>query len=147
MMRETFDAVGGFDPDFFLYGEEESLCARVRALGGSAVYEPRARVRHEGGTSTTKAQAFSLFHKFRSRAVTLRKVHGAVRGRLAVAMIGLALAVAWLRALLGGSLFRARSGMDQAYFRTAYAGLIAGSRARLTHPDLYWLLSSQQRSD
>lgn len=46
--RAAFDAVGGFDEDFFLYKEEEDLCLRIRRAGGRVVYVPDAEVRHIG---------------------------------------------------------------------------------------------------
>jgi len=46
--RTAFDALGGFDEGFFLYKEEEDLCARLRAGGGVVLYEPAVSVRHVG---------------------------------------------------------------------------------------------------
>jgi len=46
--RRAFDAVGGFDPGFFLYKEEEDLFLRIRAQGGRVRYVPSVRVRHDG---------------------------------------------------------------------------------------------------
>jgi GT2 family glycosyltransferase len=44
----AFDAVGGFDEQFFLYKEDEDLCLRVRERGEQVVYEPSIIVRHFG---------------------------------------------------------------------------------------------------
>ena len=52
--REAFDAVGGFDPAFFLYKEEEDLFLRIRRNGGRVRYEPTVRVRHEGGVVASR---------------------------------------------------------------------------------------------
>ena len=46
--RRAFDAVGGFDPGFFLYKEEEDLFLRIRRRGGRIRYVPSVRVRHDG---------------------------------------------------------------------------------------------------
>jgi N-acetylglucosaminyl-diphospho-decaprenol L-rhamnosyltransferase len=46
--REAFDAVGGFDPEFFLYKEEEDLFLRIRQAGGRVRYQPSVTVRHDG---------------------------------------------------------------------------------------------------
>lgn len=46
--------LGGFDPAFFMYGEEADLCARARALGARPLVTPEATIVHLGGASTTR---------------------------------------------------------------------------------------------
>src|SRR5262249_49586188 len=46
LRRAAFDAVGGFDPAYFLYGEDVDLSWRLRAAGWRLRYVPRATVRH-----------------------------------------------------------------------------------------------------
>jgi N-acetylglucosaminyl-diphospho-decaprenol L-rhamnosyltransferase len=50
--REAFDAVGGFDEAFPLYGEELDIATRLRALDRSALFTPTAEVIHAVGVST-----------------------------------------------------------------------------------------------
>ncbi len=49
---DAFFGVGGFDPFFFLYCEEEDLSLRMRRAGWEAWVIPNARIEHEGGAST-----------------------------------------------------------------------------------------------
>lgn len=49
-----FEAVGGFDEDTFLYGEENLLFAKFRALGRKCALLPNERYIHAHGTSITK---------------------------------------------------------------------------------------------
>ena len=49
---EAFDAVGGFDEGFPLYGEEIDIATRLRALDRSALFTPAAEVIHAVGVST-----------------------------------------------------------------------------------------------
>lgn len=49
--RELFDALGGFDVDFFMHFEDAELCARVAEAGRDVWCVPQARiVHHEGGS-------------------------------------------------------------------------------------------------
>lgn len=50
--REAFDAVGGFDPAYFMYFEDLDLCERIGRAGWQNVYVPTAVVVHEGAAST-----------------------------------------------------------------------------------------------
>ncbi len=43
--------LGGFDPAFFMYGEEVDLCTRARKKGFPCFYTPGATVIHYGGAS------------------------------------------------------------------------------------------------
>jgi GT2 family glycosyltransferase len=49
--RAFWARLGGFDPKFFMYGEEADLCARARALGARPMMTPDARIIHYGGAS------------------------------------------------------------------------------------------------
>ena len=52
--RHAFDAVGGFDPGFFLYKEEEDLFLRIRQAGGRVLYVPSVTVRHDGAAVASR---------------------------------------------------------------------------------------------
>jgi N-acetylglucosaminyl-diphospho-decaprenol L-rhamnosyltransferase len=52
--RDAFDGVGGFDPEFFLFKEEEDLFLRIRRRGGRVLYLPTVRVRHDGGVVASR---------------------------------------------------------------------------------------------
>lgn len=47
--RKTLDRVGGFDPLFFLYGEDDDWCARAERLGFTIAVIPAARAIHARG--------------------------------------------------------------------------------------------------
>ena len=54
MMRsETFRQVAGFNPDYFMYGEDMDLCARIRHLGLKVYHLPMVEIIHHGGRSST----------------------------------------------------------------------------------------------
>lgn len=54
LRRKAFDAVGGFDPRYFMYFEDLDLCRRLAAAGWSSVYVPSAVVEHTGAHSTRR---------------------------------------------------------------------------------------------
>jgi GT2 family glycosyltransferase len=49
--REIWDELGGFDPEFFMYGEDWDLCMRARKLGYRSLFCPEAQIIHYGGAS------------------------------------------------------------------------------------------------
>ncbi len=57
MRADTFRKVGGFSPEYFMYGEDMDLCARVRQNGLKVCHVPAAVVVHHGGGSSN--QGFS----------------------------------------------------------------------------------------
>lgn len=68
---ETFKQIGGFDPTFFLYYEEEDLCKRTSDAGFDVWFLPSAKYAHIGFASTNnnssmKIEAFlSMMHYLR----------------------------------------------------------------------------------
>ncbi len=50
--RALYEAVGGFDPKLFMYGEDVDLSWRIRALGYEVRYVPWAAALHETYTSS-----------------------------------------------------------------------------------------------
>lgn len=54
LRREAFEAVGGFDPGYFMYFEDVDLGDRLGRAGWQSVYVPHARITHLGGTTTQR---------------------------------------------------------------------------------------------
>lgn len=52
IQAETFRRVNGFSPQYFMYGEDMDLCAKVRAAGWRVFHVPDAEVVHHGGGSS-----------------------------------------------------------------------------------------------
>ena len=52
--RDAFDAVGGFDPAYFMYFEDVDLGERLGKAGWQNVYVPSAAVVHTGGHATAR---------------------------------------------------------------------------------------------
>jgi GT2 family glycosyltransferase len=60
---DVMKAVGGFDEDFFLYGEDQDLCLRIRKLGFEIGYIESAVVVHLGGQSERQTPLPELWQK------------------------------------------------------------------------------------
>lgn len=71
--RSVLEQVGGFDPRFFVYGEEMDLQYRIKKSGWEVVYVPSPGVIHFGGRSTTQAGLIASLHEYRGRWIFVRK--------------------------------------------------------------------------
>ena len=102
---DVLAALGGFDPQFFMYSEETDLCRRIKRAGWRVVYDPAAIVIHAEGRSSgqVSAQRHILFN--RSKVRYARKWHGpvwaALLRRYLLAEFRLQLASESVKALLG----------------------------------------------
>jgi N-acetylglucosaminyl-diphospho-decaprenol L-rhamnosyltransferase len=76
--RPCWDAVGEWDPSFFLYSEETDFCLRAQARGFQTWYEPRAVCAHLGAGSgqTDKTHAMQIINRVR----LFRRYHGPMSG-------------------------------------------------------------------
>ncbi|HQC34862.1 MAG TPA: glycosyltransferase family 2 protein [Methanoculleus sp.] len=70
---ELVRIIGGFDEDYFLYGEDQELCLQIRRRGYEIGYIAEATVRHIGGHSETKAAADRWGRKARAEYLFYRK--------------------------------------------------------------------------
>lgn len=71
--RRLFIELGGFDEEFFLYGEEECLARKLAGLGYSTVLDTRATITHTQHTSLVKTGGFAVEQYFRTRALVYRR--------------------------------------------------------------------------
>ncbi|MEE8300653.1 MAG: glycosyltransferase family 2 protein [Desulfatiglandales bacterium] len=72
--RGIVEGLGGFDESFFLYGEEQDLCLRVRKAGSTIGYIPDSVVVHWGGQSERNALPVEVWKKkFDAELVFYRK--------------------------------------------------------------------------
>jgi GT2 family glycosyltransferase len=55
MKREAYEKTGGFDQDFFMYGEDLDLCYRIQKEGYEVFYVHSAQIIHYKGESTKRS--------------------------------------------------------------------------------------------
>jgi GT2 family glycosyltransferase len=58
--KAMLDRIGGFDEDFFAYGDDAELGLRARIAGWKCIYTPAAVVRHHRGATLGKDSAWRL---------------------------------------------------------------------------------------
>ncbi len=72
LRRETWDALGGFDPAFTMYGEEADLCRRAQKMGARPAITPEATIIHYGGASE-KVPADRIIRVLRAKAELIKR--------------------------------------------------------------------------
>jgi GT2 family glycosyltransferase len=72
--KEMLDRIGGFDEDFFAYGDDAELGLRARIAGWRCLYTPAAVVRHHRGSTLGKASARRLELIERNRVLLALKL-------------------------------------------------------------------------
>lgn len=127
LRREAFDAVGGFDPAFFLYGEEVDLCYRLWQAGWEVHYTPAATVLHVGGRARPELEV----RRVESARLFYRRHYPPVRAALLDGLIRTAMRLRWLRDSLRLRLardgrLRSRLAEDLAVWRGVLRGLKTG---------------------
>lgn len=119
--RSIFEELGGFDPNIFLFYEDDDLCFRMRQRGWKLMTVEGAVARHNRGNSTARSPAMTYrtpFHQAWSRQYVLKK-HGKRRDAVAVLLRSTAKYVA---AVLTGNTMR----------KARHAGSLAGTWTAIT---------------
>jgi GT2 family glycosyltransferase len=74
--RDAFERIGGFDENFFMYGEDADLCARLRDAGWGVELCRAARFVHVGGGSSRSEPADMHVELLRSWLRLIAKLRG-----------------------------------------------------------------------
>lgn len=117
--RTAWEAAGGFDPHFFVYGEDQDLALRLRLAGWSAAASLAARGVHLGGATTGSDSPFQRRHAGFGRGFILRR-YGVLRTRHAPRALVIELLTVLAGLIRSGSLTPLRARV--AGFRAAGAG-------------------------
>lgn len=70
--HDPWEQLGGFNPVFFMYGEEVDLCLRARKLGYKPLFTPDAVIVHHGGASEPRG-VDKLVKVLRSECTIIRE--------------------------------------------------------------------------
>ncbi|MCX2680812.1 glycosyltransferase family 2 protein [Galbibacter sp. EGI 63066] len=71
--KEVFNALGGFDEDYFAHQEEIDLCWRAQNRGYKIVYTGASKVYHVGGATLNNMNPKKTFLNFRNSLFSITK--------------------------------------------------------------------------
>lgn len=69
--HELWQQIGGFNPLFFMYGEEVDLCLRAKKVGAQPMFTPKAEIVHYGGASE-QSQGDRSLKVFKAKSALIR---------------------------------------------------------------------------
>lgn len=96
--KMILDRLGGFDEDYFMYGEDLDLCYRIREIGYRIVYMPEYRITHlkyKSGLSSKSEEVRARTRKHFHEAMKLfyrkhyAKLHSSIVNGIMYALIDL----------------------------------------------------------
>ena len=86
---DVIKQVGGFDPAFFMYGEDLDLCYRVKQTGRSIMYVHSTSIVHYKGESTKRSSMNEVRVFYEAMAIFARKHYGQSRIFLGLLRMGI----------------------------------------------------------
>jgi N-acetylglucosaminyl-diphospho-decaprenol L-rhamnosyltransferase len=106
--RAAFEAVGGFDPAYFMFVEDVDLCARLREAGWRVVFAPVAQVVHAIGGSVSRKRYRMIVEHARSLDRFFGRRYATGPRRLSRPLVRLGL-VAWALSVMAWSAVRGQT--------------------------------------
>lgn len=104
--RSLWEKLNGFDPVFFMYGEEADLCLRARALGARPMVTPDAAIIHYGGASE-KVRADKMVRLMKAKVTLIDRHWGPLErplGRLLLrSFVMMNISAFWVLGKVSGS--------------------------------------------
>ncbi|HCN05322.1 MAG TPA: hypothetical protein DIS79_06850 [Bacteroidetes bacterium] len=94
MVRE----IGGFDPAFFMYGEDVDLCYRIQKTGKTVMYVPTTTIVHFKGESTRRSSMDDVKVFYDAMEIFARKHFG--KNAIWLVFLRLGIRIRWFIALL-----------------------------------------------
>lgn len=106
--RALWEAMGGFDLDYFMYGEEADLCLRARRQGARPRVTPEAEIMHVAGAST-RQQSRKRRMVLKARATLVRRHWSPRRVPMGLSILWAGVGLRYLAARLGATVLRSES--------------------------------------
>lgn len=134
MIKKTvLERTGGFDEDFFMYGEDIDLSYRIQKAGYKNLYLASTSIIHFKGESSVKGSPRYVKMFYRAMEVFVKKHYGGTRKAAFAVLLRTGI---WLRASIGfiaGFVKKTRSAAIGKTFKTPTKILIASDEKELQH--------------
>jgi GT2 family glycosyltransferase len=98
--REVLHKTGGFDSDFFMYGEDIDLSYRIQKQGYKNFYFPETTIIHFKGESTKKGSLNYVKMFYKAMSIFVSKHYGGITAAIYRFAINIAI---WLRAIVSAA--------------------------------------------
>ena len=120
----AYRKVGGFDPEIFLYFDDDDICNRMRQAGYSLLLEPESKIMHLNGGSVRPSLHYK-WEKFWNYGWARLYIENKYRGRKAAVSLGLKHILRFLPKAIGYGLIlkREKALRDMARFAGTMAYL------------------------
>jgi len=76
LSREAYEKTGGFDEDYFMYGEDIDLCYRIKKTGLAVFYVHSTSTVHFKGESTRRSVINEVYVFYEAMRIFVRKHYG-----------------------------------------------------------------------
>jgi O-antigen biosynthesis protein len=104
--KQLYNTVGGFDEDFFMYGEDVDLSYRIQQAGFTNYYIANTSIIHFKGESTQRV-SYSYVHRFyKAMQLFVQKHYGTAYKKSLIALIQLAIIVKAISSFLQSYLLK-----------------------------------------
>ncbi len=100
MERAIFEDAGGFDEEYFMYGEDIDLCMRVSAMGYDIVYLPSVTVTHHKGKSGGMRSYRGIREFYRSMHIFTNNHFSSRYSRITILLTHLAIRILFILSLI-----------------------------------------------
>ena len=102
--RKLLEEIGGFDEDFFMYGEDIDLSWRIKETGHSIIYYPLTNIVHYKGESTKKGSIDQITAFYNAMIIFTRKHFNGRAAAVSRVFINMAIVLSGIIAFLKKSI-------------------------------------------
>ena len=89
--KNILDIIGGFDEDFFMYGEDIDLSFRIQKAGFKNIYFAESSIIHFKGESTKKGSLNYVKMFYRAMSIFVKKHYGNTKAEIFIFLIDVAI--------------------------------------------------------